>query len=216
MSGMLCCNPINVDDDIDDMELEDVWELQRSRSRSKITTQKKTKMTFNRNKSKSRPNDKHSKSLTLKRVKSTGKKNKNVNYGRAVSALKPRSQNPAPSKFNRSPSIGRLKPTSGWGLPFGNEKKVSISNYVEKIDYPLEKKIEGRGRPVRAPPARRSRSKSIPQIRRRDSIEPGKKKKRFGWGKKKKEQRQEEYYSSSESESVDNDYEERPNFFSMM
>jgi len=225
MAGMLCCNPINVDDDIDDMELEDVWELQRSRSKSKS----KSKSTKQPNKTFTKPKNKKNqmlnpkpkpikpnKGLSLKRVKSTGvKKNKTVNNVRSVSALKARTPSPLSPPFNaRSRSTSRPRPpvSSGWGLNFGggtNEKKVSISNYVEKIDYPPEKKIEGRGRPVRGPPVGRSRSKST----------TGKtKKKRFGWGgKKKKEQRQDEYESPSDSDSsYDNDYDERPNFFSMM
>jgi len=219
MASMLCCNPINVDDDIDDMELEDVWELQRSRSKTQNTntTTKKSKKFTGRSKSKSRPAEKNSKGYGLKRVKSTGRKTKNPSNPRASSALKVRSPRPTPTKRNpRAASTGRPKPSSGWGLSFGNEKKVSISDYVEKIDYPPEKKIAGRGRQVQAPPViRRNRSLSVAKPRRRES-DPGKKKKKFGWGKKKKENRQEVYYSSSESESFDNDYDEKPNFFSMM
>jgi len=250
MAGMLCCNPINVDDDIDDMELEDVWELQRSRSKSQgpSTKNKKTKNKFSKIKgSKSRQNAKKDKGdYGLKRVKSTGRKIRSPprnsggrsvserNSGRSVSALKTRNPRPTPNKRNpRAASAGRPKST-GWGLGFGNEKKVSISNYVEKIDYPPEKTIAGRGRQVRAPPVRRNRSKSATRPKRRESdikrqdsydnrrrdpsYDTGKKKKLFSWGKKKKEYRQEEYYSSSESESDDNDndYRERPNFFSMM
>lgn len=120
------------------------------------------------------------------------------------------------STFNarsRSTSRPRAPASSGWGLNFGgttDKKKVSISNYVEKIDYPPEKKIEGRGRPVRGPPLGRNKSKLKGSGKT--------KKKRFGFGgKKKKDQRQDEYSSPSESDSsYDNDYDERPNFFSMM
>lgn len=216
MAGMLCCNPINVDDDIDDMELEDVWELQRSRSKLKSSKQQVNKNSSKNNKGKKNnkldKKLKPSKNYQMKRVKSTGKKNKNSIMGRSSSALKPRGPPSINQTFsNRSRSTGRPKPTTGgWGLNFGSakEKKVSISNYVEKIDYPPEKKIEGRGRPVRAPPVRRSRSKSIGA---------DKKKKWFGKKKKKKKEvREEEYDSSSDSDSYDNDYDERPNFFSMM
>ena len=32
MSSLMCCNPIHVDDEEIDMELEQVWDLQRKRS----------------------------------------------------------------------------------------------------------------------------------------------------------------------------------------
>ena len=35
MSSTLCCNPIDVDDEIIDRELEEVWEIQRTRSRNR-------------------------------------------------------------------------------------------------------------------------------------------------------------------------------------
>lgn len=217
-SGMLCCSPINVDDDIDDMELEDVWELQRSRSRSKAIKETKTKKKKSGAREKlENKNSKNSKNYALTRVKSTGKKNKKAPLpmrGRSSSVARGRPPAVAIAKVHpRSASTGR----KGWGMPsFGNEKKVSISNYVEKIDYPPEELIAGRGKPMRPPPpVRRSRSKASTS-RTRNTGE--KKKKRFGWGKKKKEQRppRNEYLSSSESESSGYYEDERPNFFSMM
>jgi len=196
-----------VDDDLEDMELEDVWELQRSRSRSRIQTKNPPTKITTKTKSKSRPNNKQNKSYTLKRVKSTGKKNKNVKNGRAASALRARSSDSRPNRFDRrAASTGRPKTRSGWLFPSGNGKQVSISNYVETIHLPPENIIEGRGR-------RSSRSQSTPRARQRNFIEPEKKKKSFSWKKKKKKQGQDDYYSSSD-ESYDNDYQDRANSFS--
>jgi len=217
MSGMLCCNAINLEDD-DDIELEEVWELQRSRSKgSTKKPQQPRKKGLKGNRSKSKPRQKliKPKSYGMKRVKSTAKSKKTKN-GRPIIRSKAKNlQKPQQNNHNnRAASTGRVKGGSGWGIPFKNEKKVSISNYVEKIDYRPD--IAGRGRSTKPRSSRRVRSRSL-SVGRGNRTKKGLFNK--PWRRRKKgyrEEEEEEEYYSSDSDSYEGEYEERRNYFSIL
>ena len=226
-----------LNDEILDMELEEVWEVQRSKSRAqenrnKGKSKKKTAGSDNRNHGRN-----HSKS------KNNNAKEKREQYSSPARRLPPR----------RSMSTGRIgekprnksrgderKTKSVRNYPFknedhrGNDKRVSISKYVEKIEIPPTHKrnsiappIQRRGRSrndQKTDKSRNLRSRSMTENKNRfnafpvydsydeDSYEETKKKawkKKgfFGFRKRRKDKRDdiEDDYVSSSSDSYYSD-----------
>jgi len=157
MASSLCCNPIHVDDEIIDMELEEVWEIHRSRSKSRGAAKRgkpKLKLLGGRGV--------NGRGLSLTR-NGSGEKKKTAQM---------RSMN------HRSMSTGRMMGDDNKTMrgKYANKKyhsdrhrggrgkdnkKVSISKYVEKIELQQKKPGTPAGRRGAGPPIqRRGRSNS--------------------------------------------------------
>ena len=204
--SVLCCNPIHVDDETNDQELEEIWEYQRNKNMANTNQPKKGgKRRFGMGRRKPPPTSAQAPMRNAgRRSQSVGRmgRNKRGNF------QDDRDDDDDDDNFNiRSNSVGRGRgrgrgkaPRPGGLRP--DNKRVSISRYVERIDIPPP----GPRKPSIAPPMsrQRSRSRSIVRARSRSRSNsrgrnpPRPKNKRgiFGWGKKNKEKRN---YSSDES-----------------
>jgi len=135
MDAFVCCNPIHVDDEQIDIDLEEIWELQRQKSKGGwvSSSQRKGRINFLRG-------NKNRRGFSLTRKNSKG----------AVPAPQPK------GNFRRSTSRGRnrfdsedpgreRKSRSPWGRR--KDKKVSINKYVEQIETtPKRYSSRARGR----------------------------------------------------------------------
>ena len=157
MNSLVCCNPIHVDDEQIDMDLEDVWELQRQRSKGGRGTnsERRGRLNFLRG---SGSSNRRGFSLTRNKSQSRSAPMENMNNRRPMSTGKAR--------------VGRLsRSRSPWGRK--GDKKVSINKYVEKIETkPVRPMSRGRRRQIATPIQRRpSRSRSWSLGRRKANNE---------------------------------------------
>ncbi len=239
MTSSLCCNPITFDDEMIDMELEEVWELQRTRSRDRQGEaskrgRQKLKLLGNsdrkvrRGLSISRDPMAEGRSSQMKSLGSKRLPKRSMSTGRMGGdrgLKKDRSMN------------GRFKSTrSNMGR---DNKKVSISKYVEKIELQERQKRNGIAPPIQ----RRVRSNSMTRAQydhgnggyedknrfntvhlydryeEPEQQEYSKPRRKFSFRRRKKEKKyqmdsREEWSSSSESEDDEDDFsEERGGFF---
>lgn len=158
MDRTLCCNPIHVDDDQIDMELEEVWELQRSRSKGGRGTGSKRRGRLNILKGGNR------RGFSLNRNRSKNNSSP-VQVPRAGSrpmstARGARAYGGVAAVGSRDQDTARGRSRSPWGRK--KERKVSISRYVEKI----ETNPKQRGQQQR--PRSRGRSSIAAPIQRAD------------------------------------------------
>mmetsp|Transcript_14253 Transcript_14253/g.17997 ORF Transcript_14253/g.17997 Transcript_14253/m.17997 type:complete len:244 (-) Transcript_14253:109-840(-) len=230
MASSLCCNPIQFDDEMLDMELEEVWEVQRSKSRDRRSGDDGRR---------GRPKKKLMGTTERKRRGLSISRDQMVGDGGSSQIMSVNRRLPKRSmSTGRMGSRGSKKDRSKHGgksqsarANLGRDsKKVSISKYVERIDLQ-----ERQNRNTIAPPIqRKARSNSMtraqyedknrfntvhlynsfderdPRERSRERIKP---RRRFSFRRKKKDKRQqwdemEEWSSSSSSEDEGDDYSE--------
>jgi len=122
MDALVCCNPIHVDDEQIDMDLEDVWELQRQRSKGgrASSSQRKGRINFLRGNK-----NRRGFSLTRKNTKAsapTPKTNSRRSLSRGRGSDRYADEDGDRERQSRSP----------WGRR--KDKKVSMNKYVEKIE----------------------------------------------------------------------------------
>lgn len=136
---MNCCNPIHVDDEHIDMQLEEVWELQRQRSKGGrgTTSNRQGRINFLRG-------NKNRRGFSLTRNRGSEKRG----GGGPMSILgrnRSSSVGPASSFLDENGSVtGRGKSKGRSRSPWGRRKRqVSINKMVEKIET---KPFSARGR----------------------------------------------------------------------
>ena len=149
MDPFMCCNPIHVDDEQIDMELEEIWDIQRKRSknlRAKAGQNRPGRMQLLKGN-----NNRRGFSLSRGRSRSKDRGGRNTVMGRTTSG----------GRGGRSISRerGRERSRSPWGRK--KDRKVSINKYVEKIET-APKRLGGRGR---------SRERSQPRFVRSSSFD---------------------------------------------
>lgn len=202
---MLCCNPTNANDQINETNIDGVWEdFKRNENRCVSSLTKQSKKSSSKNKSMSR----------LLHNKHKDNKVKYDNNAQFIGAFEDFTSQPTiPNIKYRSASTGNRREEVGWGLnwgfPFGNQTKISSQENVEKLKYSCAKRSENignvknsskfnsnhsmeksntsHGRPLRTLSARRNRSRSksrskhlsILACRNRSNNEGAKKEKRF-------------------------------------
>ena len=200
--SVLCCNPINVDDDVNDKELEEIWEYQRNKNMARASQPQKTgRRRFGMGRKKPPMAAQAPMRNAGRRAQSAGRMGRN------------RFEDDDDSdRYNkRANSVGRLDQRRGremsrrQGGIRTQARQVSISRYVERIDIPppVPKRniappmSRGRSRSVSVGARGRSRSRSS-SIGRRKPQRSRSKKRLFGWGRKNKQKR-DEGFSSDES-----------------
>mmetsp|Transcript_9771 Transcript_9771/g.18373 ORF Transcript_9771/g.18373 Transcript_9771/m.18373 type:complete len:259 (-) Transcript_9771:133-909(-) len=131
MDSFICCNPIHIDDEQIDLELEEIWEMQRRRSRGGgALASARGRMNFFRG-------NKNRRGFSLTR---NGK-----------------NSTPQPIKYDtrRTMSTGRTpqalekqrgRSRSPWGI--NRDRRVSINKYVEKIETKPKTGNHTRGRSI--------------------------------------------------------------------
>lgn len=135
----MCCNPIHVDDEQIDMELEEIWEMQRQRIKGGrgTSSQRKGRIGFLRG-------NKNRRGFSLTRKSSEGSVVMSDRYlGRPMSTGRRRGK----TEFADNPRGGRSR--SPWGRR--HDKKVSINKFVEKIETAPKmpsRRSHGRGRSI--------------------------------------------------------------------
>ena len=186
----VCCNPIHVDDEQIDMDLEELWELQRKRSKGGRGTQSKSKGRLNllnrsgrrgfsltRNRAEEAP-IKPTRNMSHRRTMSTGRPLNRVgskeDRGRSRS---PCGRNRSKDKNSNSNSNSNNNNNNNNSYSSShNNRKVSINKFVERIDTkPIRPSSRARGRSstIAAPIERKSRSRSWSIGRRRAKSERG-------------------------------------------
>lgn len=148
-----------MDDEQIDMELEEIWEMQRQRSKGGRGTSsvRKGRIGFLKG-------NKNRRGFSLTRKSSKGSAGV-MDQGRPGSAGRgrPMSTGRGRTEFEENPRGGRSR--SPWGRK--KDRKVSINKFVEKIDIaPKRNGSRGRGRPIQRPIQRdnstgRGRSKNM-------------------------------------------------------
>ena len=135
----MCCNPIHVDDEQIDMELEEIWEMQRQRSKGGrgTSSQRKGRIGFLRG-------NKNRRGFSLTRKSSKGSAvMSDMDQGRPMSTGRGRGK----TEFADNPRGGRSR--SPWGRR--HDRKVSINKFVEKIETAPKMpsgRSRGRGRSI--------------------------------------------------------------------
>ena len=139
---MNCCNPLYVDDEEINMELEDIWELQRQKSK----VVKGGMNPFSRNK------NRRSFSMTRNWRSGTG-------LGSGSMMGRKRSMSAGRNSFNANklerPALSRGRSKSPWRS--GRNRQVSINKMVERIETKPFQSLErgrSRGRSLRRTPSR--------------------------------------------------------------
>lgn len=131
MDSFICCNPIHIDDEQIDLELEEIWEMQRRRSRGggALASERKRMNFFRGN------NNRRGFSLTRK---SSNSSSKPMPYD----ARRPMSTGRTPQTFQKQ----RGRSRSPWGR--NRDRRVSINKYVEKIETKPKPVSHTRGRSI--------------------------------------------------------------------
>jgi hypothetical protein len=130
MDSFICCNPIHIDDEQIDLELEEIWEMQRRRSKGGgILSSQRKRMNFFRG-------NKNRRGFSLTR-KGTDLPSQPMQYD----ARRPMSTGRTPQMVQEQ----RGRSRSPWGR--NRSRRVSINKYVEKIETkPRIGNHQGRGR----------------------------------------------------------------------
>lgn len=219
MDGTLCCNPIHVDDELIDMELEEVWEIQRNRSKGGRGTSSKRKGRLNILRGGARRGFSLSRNNANKSAPMKTTQHRSMSTGRNILGNQDRGRSRSPWRRKR------------------DSKKVSISKYVEKIELNPKQRQNGqrprsRGRDSIAGPVERIRDRSRSwSIGRKNRMGRGRQVKMeknivrvrsrsterksnfFGMGRRRESRHDDSYDSSSDDSSFD-EYSTRQGFFS--
>lgn len=176
MDSFVCCNPIHVDDEQIDMQLEEVWELQRQRSKGGRGAKPAGRLSLLRG-------NKNRRGFSLSRNK--GSQSNRSNQAKNGSM-------PIMNRGRRAMSAGRggfvddddgfeQKPIRRSRSPWGRKnRQVSINKHVEKIET-KPSRTGSRGRPAsRGLPTTRGRTRNMGS-----SIEPWGRSRSWSLGRRK-------------------------------